>query len=331
MIVARDGSLRIYVLSVGQADTSVVVSPAGNLVIIDAVSPDKLTDLLTQLGLAAGGRIEELVITHPHSDHYRGAIRLLDIYDIGSVTLSPFWNRYGMVGPSYRILVNRVERRSTPLRFVAGYSRIYLDGATRPTNSSIALDPTQCYLELLGPSNRLIHRLGSANKLDINHLSVMARLRLGTFAMVFAADAQMENWAVWDEEGMLAQRCHVLKSAHHGSGNGTQWERLARMRPKYVLVSSDPDEGHSLPDLVGTAAFARYEMRGKGTPVVALTRDTGTVGITVRPSSSYKVVQYREEPDNRVPFGNARPLTRSTNPTDWKALLHLRTNSLYSP
>jgi pyrroline-5-carboxylate reductase len=41
--------LAIYLLNVGQADTSVIQTPAGNIVIVDAVSPEKLTDLLAQL------------------------------------------------------------------------------------------------------------------------------------------------------------------------------------------------------------------------------------------------------------------------------------------
>jgi len=49
--------------------------------------------------------------------------------------------------------------------------------------------------------------------------------------MILAGDAQMENWAAFDQEGLLEDPCAVLKSAHHGSSNGTQWERLRRLEP----------------------------------------------------------------------------------------------------
>ncbi|KAF5413239.1 MAG: hypothetical protein C5S38_06930 [Candidatus Methanophagaceae archaeon] len=49
-----DGKMRIFVLNVGQGDTSVIITPEGKVIIIDAVFPDKLIDLLSQLGIKPG-------------------------------------------------------------------------------------------------------------------------------------------------------------------------------------------------------------------------------------------------------------------------------------
>ena len=46
MIANPDGNLHIFFLNVGQADTTVIVSPEGRVVVIDAKNPSKIIDLL---------------------------------------------------------------------------------------------------------------------------------------------------------------------------------------------------------------------------------------------------------------------------------------------
>ena len=75
-----DRTLTIYILNVGQADTSVIITPNGEYVIIDAARPDKLVNLLENIGLKKGEPIHELIITHPHLDHFCGTNRLLEEY-----------------------------------------------------------------------------------------------------------------------------------------------------------------------------------------------------------------------------------------------------------
>ncbi len=100
MTANADGRLHIYVVNVGQADTSVIVSPAGQVIIIDARRPDKLLALLGHLGI--DGTIEHLVITHPHDDHFGGANRLALTLTIKEATMAPFWHEFGMGPPTYR-------------------------------------------------------------------------------------------------------------------------------------------------------------------------------------------------------------------------------------
>jgi len=326
MPINTDGNLTVFSLNVGQADTTVIVTPEGGVVIIDATRPDKLVDLLEKLGLQPNETISALIISHPHVDHFRGANRLLNEYRIESVTLAPFWNMYGMGPASYRTMVNRIEEAGMPVDFVSGYSRLYPDGVLRPVGASGSeVDPDAPYLELLGPSNNLIGQLESARKLDTNHLSIMTRLTWRKFRMIIAADAQMENWAHFDREGML-EGCSVLRSSHHGSCNGTQWERLARLGPKAVIVSSDPASGHHLPDLIGTAIFAKYSVDRQ---IVALTSETGSVRITVQSGGGYQLDRFGDGPDAYVKLTDSQRLTWQSNPTDWEAMLSSGVDALY--
>lgn len=327
MSVNGDGKLYIYVLNVGQADTSVVITPLGNVIVIDAKNPGKIVHLLGKLGLQKDEDIDELIITHPHRDHFSGASRLLVDYRVLSVKLSPFWNNFGMGPPQYQTIVNRIVEKSIPVNFVSGYSRMYPDGAPVSAMEKGAwVDADALYLELLGPPNNLLELLAESDELDGNHLSIMTRLTWKKFRMVFTGDAQMENWVYYDQEGMLEQKCHILKAAHHGSCNGTQWERIARLKPMHTIVSADPVKSHNLPDLIGTSIFTKYSLEKsywqKSTNnVVGLTSATGTVRITVTDASNRTVEFFGDGADDNVDLNNARLLTWESNPTDWSTIL----------
>ena len=137
--------------------------------------------------------------------------------------------------------------------------------------------------------------------------------------MVIAGDTQMETWSRFDSEQMLADPCTVLRNAHHGSANGTQFERVIRLDTKVVIVSCDPNGKNKSPDLIGRAIFLRYAERSN-VPLVSLTHDTGTIKIEVEPSGSYKVFNYGEGKDQNIPIQSEQLLTADQNPTNWRAL-----------
>jgi competence protein ComEC len=300
--------LTVYVLNVGQADTSVIRTPGERIIVIDAVCPPKLRHVLERLDVSKGGEIEALVITHPHHDHYRGGGMLLDDYDVRSVYLAPFWYEAGWGAESYKALFNRIEEGDSPVYFVAGYGRVYPDDFATDQGESTEIREDVPYLELLGPPNGVLAELERHGACGTNHLSVMARLTWKKFSMVFAADAQMENWASFDREGMLDRGCDVLKAAHHGSKNGTQWERLARLEPGLVIVSSEPYGQHHIPDAIGCAVLKEYQESGK---LVTMTRDAGTVEVVAKPTGSYKAYRYQDGKSDDTLNGAKRKLMRS--------------------
>lgn len=326
MINAPDGHLHVYMLSVGQADTSVIISPEGKIVIIDARRPGKLVRFLEDLGF--DDTIEHLIITHPHDDHYSGGNRLAINYNIEEATVAPFWHEFGMGPPTYQQLIDHLENQNTNVNFLSGYSRWYPDNVmlTPPGSVDPIIDPDAPFLELLGPTNGMVRLLEDANIFNANHLSIMTRLTWQGFRMIITGDAQMENWSFFDSERMMEGSCRVLRAAHHGSQNGTQWERLERLSPSRVIVSSDPGSGHQLPDLSSTAIFTKYDsMDGK---MVVITRDAGTIHLRVRRSGSYRLWRYDDLPANNVDLNSPIPLTEQSNPTNWLALLNDRVANL---
>jgi len=192
--------LAIYLLNVGQADTSVIQTPAGNIIVIDAVSPKKLTDLLNQL--RPDGEIAQLIITHPHDDHYGGQTAC----STSSTCSGSPWLLLAGAGPARLPCDHQPSQRAPGAHSLSVRLRASLSRRRHVPDYEDSL-----LLELLGPSNNTLDELARSNTLDPNHLSIISRLCYGTFSMVFAADAQMENWQHYDEEGLLEKKCTILR------------------------------------------------------------------------------------------------------------------------
>lgn len=72
-----DKRLEIYYLDVGQGDASVIVSPDGQVIVIDAGLESgnrQVADSLLKLGI---DEVDWLIVSHPHSDHIGGAEKIL--------------------------------------------------------------------------------------------------------------------------------------------------------------------------------------------------------------------------------------------------------------
>ncbi|MFO0868991.1 MAG: MBL fold metallo-hydrolase [Pirellulales bacterium] len=84
----QDGRLEIYWIDVEGGAATLVVTPAGETVLVDTGNPgrrdaDRIVKVVTQV--AGRRRIDHLVTTHFHGDHYGGAAVLAGLLPIGTV------------------------------------------------------------------------------------------------------------------------------------------------------------------------------------------------------------------------------------------------------
>ncbi len=316
MPVNTNGKSWIYCLNVGQGDTTIVATPGNKILVIDAANGKKIIQLLKSLSFGEGDLIDQIVISHPHHDHYSGIIPLLNTYKVKVLTLTSVRHVENST-PSYNNIINTAVSKGIPINFLSGYTQIYPD-------HSPVVNPNTFVVELLGPSNQFIEDLYQAGNLNTNHYSIISQLNWMGFRMVIAGDAQMETWAHFDNEQMLAGNCSVLRSAHHGSANGTQFERLEKLKPRLIVVSSDPGGKDKIPDLIGSVIFMRFSGQSS-TPIVALTDNpdaakTGTIKIEVHPSGRFNTYCYGDKKDENVNLGNEKALTSAGTTPTWREL-----------
>ena len=77
ILYAQD-NLKIYFLDVGQGDTSIIISPSGQVAIIDS-GPDEnlILNYLKNLNISC---IDLLIASHVHSDHITGMDKVIGQY-----------------------------------------------------------------------------------------------------------------------------------------------------------------------------------------------------------------------------------------------------------
>jgi len=215
----NDGTLSVYFFDVGQGDSSLVIF-GNTTILIDAGEVDMGDRVVADLRRLNITKIDCVVVSHPHSDHIGGLVKVLDNFPVGQVLDS------GIPHPSplYEHFLQSVDQKRIPYR-------VAVQGQT------IDLDPALRILVLSPPEKRF----GD----DLNTNSIVLRISYGTIDILFTGDAGSEA-----EDAMVTSGypldAEILKVGHHGSMYSTSKTFLNRVHPDIAIisVSSDNPYGH---------------------------------------------------------------------------------------
>lgn len=166
------------------------------------------------------GRLDLLWITHPHSDHLGGAVDVLTAFrtsayvDNGRDAHKPLvaHARAAAEKSGARVRVVDPEHRDVPL---AGSAAVKFS-AVVPRRW-----PAGCHT-------------------NENNCSIGLRIDYCRSSLLFTGDAEREEEALFDVDRPVT----LLQAGHHGSNTSTTPELLARLRPRYAVISvGKSDEG----------------------------------------------------------------------------------------
>jgi hypothetical protein len=239
-------NLKLDFYESGRGDTIVITFPGGGLGIVDAhPSPTECRPEI--LRLAAGKVVHFVCLTHPHADHGRDLIPVLEGHD----RVEEFWHTNADIVPFiYRLrevpnwpsevrefarqmsggfanflidLYGAVVERSIPIHVVcAGQEARFYDGvevhAIGP-EESIQQQFLKYWIDKAGDP--------AAERPDPNLLSAILVLRWGKSVVVLGADALRSNWraAVRRYQHLKLPKALVLKVPHHGALNSLDVRR----------------------------------------------------------------------------------------------------------
>jgi competence protein ComEC len=215
----HNGLLRVTFLDVGQGDASVIETPSGRTIVVDAGGMGATEDddegrrvVAPFLRYSGINRINVLVLTHPHADHIGGAATLMKRFRVDQ--LIDNGQDTGDREVLTQVLTAAQERGVPHSSASPGHVLDCGDGVTiEELAPSVA--------EISGPPN---------------NASVVLRLTYGRTTFLFTGDAEMS------EEGDLLQSgnrldCDVLKAGHHGSRTSTTPAFLAATHPHWAILS----------------------------------------------------------------------------------------------
>lgn len=224
-------------------DSALIAFPNGEVMLIDGGMPDyrhMLNDNLTALGVT---KLDYVVLSHRHDDHWGGLLTLggaIDTFEVGTIYSSGMFN-----GAS-----------SDPAA---------LEGKARDRNINIEqlhrgdiLEIGDVTLEVLWPAAELAGTY-SVNTEDCNNGSLVMRFQYGDVSTLFTGDLYVSG--EWDlinalkETGELEKLdADILKIPHHGRKTSSSGDFVDAVTPQVAVATGAI--------IMETGTYSRYAKSG---------------------------------------------------------------------
>jgi competence protein ComEC len=215
---------KVVFMAVGQGDSSLIYTKDRTILIDGGPDWEVLLELSKILKYRM--KINDIIITHPHSDHYFGLVEIINRYKVDNIYYSP---------------INTGVSDYTDFLSIIKSKNINLIPVQRGDKISLRKD---CYLHFLWPKKE--EERGEEGDFDENELSIVNYFTCGQLKVLFTGDISgavekqlisMDKYLEFD----------VLKAAHHGSNKSNSWDFLKFYRPKIIVISAGKDNKYGLP------------------------------------------------------------------------------------
>jgi competence protein ComEC len=216
--------LRVCFLNVGQGDSILIKSPQGKNILIDGGPNANLIHQLGNKHSYQNHKIDILIITHSHTDHYIGLIEVVKRYDIKLI----LWSGVNAHNSSY----------------------LYFKKLTKNLNTEVALLGQEYLIEkdlkikILYP----IHHLSKEEAEDMNNTSVSLILSYREIDFFLAGDLTCEG-----EKEIIKQNLNIEAEIYKASHHGSRWSNcnaiLDKLKPELAIIQSGLDNKFKHPHL----------------------------------------------------------------------------------
>jgi competence protein ComEC len=270
----KEDKLSVTFLDAGQGDSAVVELPDGKIMLIDGstLEPDMGRMVIAPYLWSKGIRkVDYMVMSHPHPDHYGGLIYVADNMDVGEIWFN------GIISDGAEELFRRAAIRSIPYEILKRGDMLEGNGykiyAFHPYDEFYASSATEEY------STR-------------NSDSLVLKIESEDASLLFTGDIEQEA-----EEDILhlgsRLKSDIIKVPHHGGRTSSSGAFINAVGPQIAVISVGRGNsfGHPHKD-----TLERYE---RGGTRVFRTDMNGVVTIS-RSRNSYQVKTYEDSVFKRV-------------------------------
>lgn len=210
-----DGRLHVSFMNVGQGDATLIRTPRGKNILVDAGPGNNIADVLPGELPFFDRKLDLIVLSHPHKDHLDGFLTVLREYEVDAVLLTGVKTDL----PEYHSFVEGIHDK---VRLIAVADRDYV------------VEPGLSF-DILSPLAELNSTEVQSSKL--NPTSVVFRLDYGATRILFTGDID-----AFVEDRILATgvdvRSTVLKVAHHGSKYSSTKRFVTQVDPEVAVISA---------------------------------------------------------------------------------------------
>ncbi|WP_137288790.1 ComEC/Rec2 family competence protein [Natronorubrum halophilum] len=233
-----DGDLEIHHIDVGQADATLLVTPANETIVIDTGDwrPDG-QDVIDYLEERNISRIDHLVATHAHADHIGGHAAVIEHFEEhGDGVGAAYDSGIAQTSQTYEGYLDAVKEYEVTLFQIA-------EGDTLPLEDE-SLEAT-----VLNPPAD-----GSGDGLHYNSVTLVVEFGEFSYLTTGDADRAAEQRLVEDHgENLTAD---AYQAGHHGSSTSSTPPFLDAVDPEIAIVSSGLKSQYGHPHDEVLEAFA---------------------------------------------------------------------------
>jgi competence protein ComEC len=238
----QHGWLELDVLDVGQGDSLLLISPAGQTILVDAGGafsdpthraemrgPDPGEDAVSPYLWSRGfKRIDTVALTHAHQDHIGGLTAIFENFQVGAL-----WIGREVASTQQQQLEQLATSHGARIIHELRGGQFDFDGA---------------HGDFLWPQI-VPQEIASGAK---NDDSLVFRVSFGQRSFLLPGDAEKlaEHAILAEAESGSGVSLHsdVLKIGHHGSKNSTTPDFLAEIQPRLAVISSGEENPYGHPN-----------------------------------------------------------------------------------
>ena len=214
-------NLRFHFIDVGQGDSSLIITPKGKTILIDAgdeAHAKKVVSYIREQGIE---KLDLVIATHPDADHIGGMDKVIKNFDIGVFAMpdaSAKTNQY-----------KQIQRELKAKKMKA--TRLY-------QGDEVQIDDDIDF-EILSPVKGKKYD-------DTNEYSIVAKIVYKDTSFILMGDATMEN-EVDIINNVPDIDIDVLKLGHHGSSTSSSDYFITKTSPKIAIISCGKNNKYGHP------------------------------------------------------------------------------------
>jgi len=212
----RQGVLEMTSIDVGEGDSTLLISPQGRTLLVDAggiphwmhsdmdIGEDVVSTYLWERGIS---HLDAVAVTHPHADHIGGMRAILRNFHPKQL-----WLGSGPSNAELEELLDEARRQNVPV-------------IIRRAGDEFDFEELHC---------RVFAPATSSNERKANDDSLVMTVGYGQTSALLEGDAEKEI-----EERIAREHpaANLLKVAHHGSATSTIAPFLAAVHPQFAVIS----------------------------------------------------------------------------------------------
>jgi competence protein ComEC len=232
------GELEVHHIDAGQADSTLVVTPAGETILIDTGEyRDDGQTVIDYLEAHDIDRIDHLVATHGHADHIGGHPEVIEyLEEEGDGVGAAYDSGVPHTTATYDNYLDAIEEYDVQLYEVAA-------GDTLP------LEDEDLEATVLNPP-------ADENGDDVDDNGIVLTLEFGEFSYLTTGDIEAGTEQRLVDEYGDALAADAYQAGHHGSSTSSSDPFLEQVDPDTAIVSSALDSRYGHPHDEVLEAFA---------------------------------------------------------------------------